>query len=271
VSNPPQPAQAGASVLEQKHEGIAILVMNRPERLNALNNELASALNDALGRIAKDPSVKVVVITGAGRAFCAGGDLGALGKGRQTGATHELEPLLRAGMQMVLKMRTMPQPVIAAVNGAAAGAGMNIALAADIRIAAEEAAFGQNFAKIGLFPDYGGTYFLPQLVGPAKAAELFYTGDMIDAKAALALGLVNQVVPASQLEAAVQTLAQKIAQGPSLPIRAVKKALFAREEKELALALDNEVREQIRCYLSDDCNEGIRAFFEKRPPKFQGK
>jgi len=271
VSNPPQPAQAGAIILEQRHEGIAVLVMNRPDRLNALNNELASALNDALGRIAKDPNVNVVVITGAGRAFCAGGDLGALGKGRQTGATHELEPLLRAGMQMVLKMRTMPQPVIAAVNGAAAGAGMNIALAADIRIAAEEATFGQSFAKVGLFPDYGGTYFLPQLVGPAKAAELFYTGDMIDAKTALALGLVNQVVPAAQLEAAVKTLAQKIAQGPSLPIRAVKKALFASQEKELAQALDSEVREQVRCYLSDDCNEGMRAFFEKRPPKFQGK
>jgi len=271
VSNPPQPAQAGAIILEQRHEGIAVLAMNRPDRLNALNNELASALNDALGRIAKDPNVNVVVITGAGRAFCAGGDLGALGKGRQTGATHELEPLLRAGMQMVLKMRTMPQPVIAAVNGAAAGAGMNIALAADIRIAAEEATFGQSFAKVGLFPDYGGTYFLPQLVGPAKAAELFYTGDMIDAKTALALGLVNQVVPAAQLEAAVKTLAQKIAQGPSLPIRAVKKALFASQEKELAQALDSEVREQVRCYLSDDCNEGMRAFFEKRPPKFQGK
>ena len=271
MSNPPQLAQAGALILEQRHEGIAVLVMNRPDRLNALNNELASALNEALGRIAGDDSVHVVAITGAGRAFCAGGDLGALGKGRQTGATHELEPLLRAGMQMVLKMRTMPQPVIAAVNGAAAGAGMNIALAADIRIATEEATFGQNFAKVGLFPDYGGTYFLPQLVGPAKAAELFYTGDMIDAKTALTFGLVNEVVPAAQLEAAVKTLAQKIAQGPSLPIRAVKKALFASQEKELAQALDNEVREQVRCYLSHDCNEGIRAFFEKRPPKFQGK
>src|SRR5256884_4338324 len=149
--------------------------MNRPDRLNALNNELASALNDALGRIAKDPSVNVVVVTGAGRAFCAGGDLGALGKGRQTGATHELEPLLRAGMQMVLKMRTMPQPVIAAVNGAAAGAGMNIALAADIRIAAEEATFGQNFAKIGLFPDYGGGPFLPHLARASKTPQTFFT------------------------------------------------------------------------------------------------
>jgi len=270
VSNTPQPAQAPV-VLEGKHDGIATLVLNRPERLNALNNELAMALNDALSRIAQDQSVSVVVITGAGRAFCAGGDLGALGNSRQSGTIKEVEPLLRAGMQMVLKMRTMPQPVIAAVNGAAAGAGLNIALAADIRIAAEEATFGQTFSKVGLFPDYGGTYFLPQLVGRAKAAELFYTGDIIDTKSALAIGLVNQVVPGARLEAEVKALAQKIAHGPALAIRAVKRALFAGGEKELAQALDNEVQEQMRCFLSEDCNEGIRAFFEKRPPKFQGK
>lgn len=271
MSNSAQPAPAGPVLLETKHDGIATLVMNRPDRLNALSNELAIALNEALGRVATDGSVNVVVLTGAGRGFCAGGDLGALGKGHQTGATHELEPLLRAGMQMVLKIRTMPQPVVAAVNGAAAGAGMNIALAADIRIAAEEATFGQNFAKVGLFPDYGGTYFLPQLVGPSKAAELFYTGDMIDAKTALRVGIVNQVVPGAQLEATVKNLALKLARGPSLAIRAAKKVLFASQEKELIQALENEVREQVRCYLSDDCSEGIRAFFEKRLPQFRGK
>jgi len=271
VSNSPQSAQAGSVLLEAKHEGIATLVLNRPERLNALNNELATALNEALGSIAEDDAVHVVVITGAGRAFCAGGDLAAIGKGRRGRETQELEPLLRAGMQAVLRMRTIPQPVIAAVNGAAAGAGMNIALAADIRIAAEEANFGQNFAKVGLFPDYGGTYFLPQLAGPAKAAELFYTGDMIDAKTALGLGIVNHVVPGAQLEAEVKLLAQKIALGPPLAIRAVKRTLFASEQKELSQALDHEIQEQVRCYLSEDCSEGIRAFFDKRPPKFQGK
>jgi 2-(1,2-epoxy-1,2-dihydrophenyl)acetyl-CoA isomerase len=271
MSNSPQPAQAGPVLLETRHESIATLVMNRPDRLNALNNELATALNDALGCIAGDESVRVVVVTGAGRAFCAGGDLALIGKGWATGQTQALEPLLRAGMQAVLKMRVMQQPVIAAVNGAAAGAGMNIALAADMRITAEDAMFGQNFAKVGLFPDFGGTYFLPQLVGLAKAAELFYTGDMIDAKTALRLGIVNQVVPAPQLEAEVRMLAQKIAQGPSLAIRALKKALFASEKERLEEALEREVQEQIRCYLSEDCSEGIRAFFEKRTPQFRGK
>src|SRR5215470_15106269 len=176
---PTAPA-AGPVLLEKVEQGIALLVMNRPDKLNALNNELATALNHSLDRIGKDDSVRVVVLRGAGRAFCAGGDLAAIGRGRQARDSKQLEPILRAGMGAVLRMRTMPQPVVAAVNGAAAGAGMNLALGADIRIAADDAMFGQSFARVGLFPDYGGTYFLPQLVGPSKAAEMFYTGDMID-------------------------------------------------------------------------------------------
>lgn len=271
MSNSPQPVPAPSVLLEARHDGIATLVMNRPDRLNALDTRLVTALNDALGRISKDGSVRVVVLTGAGRAFCAGGDLAWIGQLRTTGATRDLELLLASGTQAVLTMRCMPQPVIAAVNGAAAGAGMNLALAADLRIAAEEAMFGQNFAKVGLFPDFGGTYFLPQLVGPAKAAELFYTGEMIDAKTALQLGIVNQVVPATQLEAEVTSLARRIAQGPPLAIRAVKRTLFASESEKLTLALGQEAEEQTRCYLSQDCSEGISAFFEKRPPTFRGK
>lgn len=266
----PSPA-AGPVLLEAVRDGVATLVMNRPDRLNALNNELSSALNEALTRIGADDSVRVVVLTGAGRAFCAGGDLAAIGKGREAKDIEQLRPILRAGMQSVLKMRTIPQPVVAAVNGAAAGAGMNIALAADIRIAAEEATFGQNFAKVGLFPDYGGIFFLPELVGPSKAAEMFYTGDMIDAKTALALGIVNRVVPGAQFEADVRTFAQRLAEGPSLAIRAAKRVLFGDKKEALEHALETEAEYQLKCYLSEDCREGIRAFFEKRPPKFQGR
>jgi 2-(1,2-epoxy-1,2-dihydrophenyl)acetyl-CoA isomerase len=258
-------------VLEKHEAGVATLTLNRPERLNALNNELAAALNEALQRTAQNGSIRAVVLTGTGRAFCAGGDLGHIGKARESGDAAQLEPLLRAGMQMVLTMRTMPQPVIAAVNGAAAGAGMNIALAADIRIAAEEATFGQNFSKVGLFPDYGGTFFLPQLVGPSKAAEMFYTGDMIDAPTALRLGIVSSIVPAAKLDAEAGALARKIAGGPPLAVQAAKQVLFGDQRKALEEALEKEVHYQMKCFLSEDCREGIRAFFEKRRPNFEGK
>ena len=265
-------AAAGTPVLlESVQDGIALLVMNRPEKLNALNNDLATALNQAFERIGKEGSVKVVVLTGAGRAFCAGGDLAMIGKGREARDAKQLEPVLRAGMELVLKMRTIVQPVIAVVNGPAAGAGMNIALAADIRIAAEEATFGQNFAKVGLFPDYGGTFFLPQLVGPSKAAELFYTGEMIDAQTALRLGLVNRVVAGAQLEAEAKAHAQKLAAGPPLAIRAIKQMMFGADHEALKRALAMEIEQQMRCFASEDCLEGIHAFFEKRAPNFKGR
>jgi 2-(1,2-epoxy-1,2-dihydrophenyl)acetyl-CoA isomerase len=255
-------------VVEKKVDNVCTLVLNRPDRLNALNKDLAVALNEALGRISADKSVHVVVITGAGRAFCAGGDLGVIGAGRRNNDGTDLEPLLRAGMHAVLKIRSMAQPVIAAINGPAAGAGMNIALAADLRIAAEEAVLGQNFVKVGLFPDFGGTFFLPQLVGPAIAAEMFYTGDMIDARRALQLGIVNRIVVGLQLESEAHDLATKIAKGPCLAIRCIKQALFGGQKALLEKALEDEVQHQMKCFRSEDCAEGIRAFLEKRPPKF---
>jgi 2-(1,2-epoxy-1,2-dihydrophenyl)acetyl-CoA isomerase len=263
--------QENPLVLEKRSYGVATLVLNRPERMNALNQDLAVALNEALNRVAQDADVNVVVLAGAGRCFCAGGDLTAIGKGRQENNVAELEPILRSGLQMVLKIRTMRQPVIAAVRGAAAGAGMNIALAADIRMATEDATFGQNFAQVGLFPDYGGMFFLPELIGPARAAEMFYTGEMVDAQTALRLGIVNQVVPSAQLESETQKLALKIARGPQVAIRAVKQSLFGGSAEKLAETLEHEVQQQLKCFQSEDCAEGIRAFFEKRPPKFQGK
>jgi 2-(1,2-epoxy-1,2-dihydrophenyl)acetyl-CoA isomerase len=257
-------------ILQTREKSIVTLTMNRPSRLNALDSHLSVALNEALTQICDDTSIHVVILTGAGRAFCAGGDLAVIGEGRAKGDDKELAPILRSGMQAVIKMRTMPQPVIAAINGPAAGAGMNLALAADIRLAVEDAVFGQNFAKVGLFPDYGGTYLLPQLVGPAKAAELFYTGEMIDAKTALQLGLINHVYPVDRFEAEVQSLAAKIATGPQVAIRSVKQTIFASDERALVAALEKEVELQLRCFHSQDCMEGIRAFLEKRPPSFRG-
>jgi 2-(1,2-epoxy-1,2-dihydrophenyl)acetyl-CoA isomerase len=265
------PQSAASVVLEVRHGSIVTLTMNRPERLNALDSELSSALNEALTRLGGDSSVHVVILTGAGRGFCAGGDLGMIGKGRERGDTAELGPILRSGMQAVLNMRSMPQPVIAAVNGPAAGAGMNLALAADIRIAVDSAVFGQNFAKVGLFPDYGGTYFLPELVGPSIAAEMFYTGEMFDAMTAQRLGLVNHVVSVDRFEVEVQSLAKKIAEGPQVPIRAVKHTLFTKNRAALVEALEREAEHQMKCFHSEDCREGIRAFMEKRPPKFAGR
>ena len=270
MSQAPQTASHSSVLQESRHGSVTTLVMNRPDRLNALNNELTTALNEALVRVASDSSIHVAVLTGAGRAFCAGGDLGAIGKGRERGDSTELAPILRSGMQAVLNLRTMPQPVIAAVNGPAAGAGMNLALACDIRLAVDGAVFGQNFARVGLFPDYGGTYFLPQLVGPSVAAEMFYLGEMIDAQSAHRLGILNHLFPADQFESAVAAFAKKIADGPQLAIRAVKQAIFGREKDALMEALEREVQAQLKCFHSHDCLEGIRAFMEKRQPKFQG-
>ncbi|HJY87551.1 MAG TPA: enoyl-CoA hydratase [Candidatus Acidoferrales bacterium] len=266
-----QPATRTSLVLETREGPVVTLTMNRPERLNALNVELSTELARAMARVAEDPQIRVVVLTGTGRAFCSGGDLKLIQEARASGRSRELEPLLRAGVEIVVGMRTMPKPIIAQVNGPAAGAGMNLALASDIRIASEEAVLGQSFARVGLFPDYGATFLLPRLVGASRAAEMLYTGEMIDAREGERLGLLNRVVAPERLAAETRALAERLAQAPPLVVRGIKQVLFGNDRAELERALEFEVATQMRCFESDDSGEGIRAFFEKRPPRFQGR
>lgn len=265
-----QKTAAESLVLEERDGAVLTLRLNRPERLNALNVELGRALVDALERAASDGSTRVIILTGAGRGFCAGGDLAVLRDARSRNAGHELEGLLRAGKEIAMAICSMPKPVIAAVNGPAAGAGMNLALACDLRIASEQATFGETFARVGLFPDFGGTYFLPKMVGAAKAAELFYTTEMISATEAEQLGIVNRVVPEARFAEETKKFAVRLAAGPPMAIRAIKQVLFAAEREELERALDAEIERQVECFLSADCAEGLDAFFAKREPRFNG-
>jgi len=258
-------------VLVERTEGVVTLRLNRPEKLNALNVELGRALAQALVHAGDDKTVRAIVLTGAGRAFCAGGDLQLLRDVRRRHATHELEGLLVAGKEICMAIATMPKPVIAAVNGAAAGGGMNLALAADVRIASEKAIFAESFAKIGLYPDFGGTYFLPRIVGRALAAELFYTAETLSAEDALRLGIVNRMFPADQFEGETRKFVEALATAPPLAMRDVKRTLLGDDRKALEAALDEEMRLQIHCFLSEDCLEGLNAFFEKRKPVFRGR
>lgn len=260
-----------APVLEiRRQESIATLVLNRPERLNALNLELGRALATALKQLADDPGVRVVVLTGAGRGFCAGGDLREMQELRRNGTGVPLRPLVEAGKEIVLTIRRMPKPVLASVNGAAAGAGANLALACDLRWASDQASFAESFTHVGLHPDFGGTYFLPRLAGVARAAELIYLGEIIDARTAERLGMVNRVVPHQRLEEETRRLASKLAARPPLAVALAKQALFQRLEPDLEAMLDYEIAAQEKCFASADALEGFNAFLEKRPPVFRG-
>jgi 2-(1,2-epoxy-1,2-dihydrophenyl)acetyl-CoA isomerase len=259
-----------ALVIEERAGAVATIRLNRPDKLNALNVPLGHALVHALLRAQEDKSVHCVVLTGAGRAFCAGGDLELLRDARKRKAVAEVEELVMAGKEIAIAIATMPKLVIASVNGPAAGGGMNLALAADIRIASDQARFAESFSQIGLFPDFGGTYFLPRIVGPTRASELFYTAQMLSAEDALRLGIVSRVVPANELEAETKKLAESLASGAGLAQRDVKHKMSSENRKELEAALDEEIRLQTHCFESNDCLEGLNAFFEKRKPNFQG-
>lgn len=258
-------------LLYDVRDRIATLTLNRPERLNALGDTLREDLHDAVAKAGADLDVGVLVITGAGRGFCSGGDVKSMSERDQADrATATSERLAPIRDRIILAMRDCPKPVIAAINGAAAGAGMNLALACDMRIASSVAKFTQAFVKRGLAPDWGGTWFLPRVVGSAKACELIFTGDTIDAAEALRLGIVNAVVEPGALMAEALKLAGRIAAGPPVAIGLAKRAIH-NEDADLRAALEFETFAQGICRETEDAKEGVRAFVEKRAPVFRGR
>jgi 2-(1,2-epoxy-1,2-dihydrophenyl)acetyl-CoA isomerase len=259
-------------LLYEVKDGVATLTLNRPDRLNALGGTLRDDLLDAVTRASADPEVRVMIVTGAGKGFCAGGDVKAMNDNREAARERPLlDRVAPSRDRVLLAMRDAPQPIIAAVNGAAAGAGMNLALGCDMRLASTAARFSQAFVKRGLHPDWGGTYFLPRAVGLARAAELIFTGDVIDAQEALRIGLVSRVVAPEELMPAAHDLARKIAGGPPVAIRLAKRALYHSQDCDLRQALEFETFAQNICQDTEDAREGVRAFVEKRAPVFRGR
>ena len=258
-------------VLLDKKDKIATITLNRPERYNAFAGRMREEILEAVEDASADPEVRVIVITGAGKAFCAGGDVNEF----VSGTTQALSPTIsneRPTMcKVVLAINSVEKPVIAAVNGVAVGGGCNLALSCDIIIASERARFGQVFVRRGAHPDWGGIYFLPRLVGYAKAAELIFTGDIIDAQEALKIGMVNRVVPHDELMKVTYEIADRIARNAPIPIAFAKRGLQNFYKMDLPLALDYEtyVIEKVR--QSEDFMEGFKAFLEKREPVFKGK
>jgi len=251
-------------------DGILTITLNRPDRLNAFIGHMRRDLAEALEHAGSDRNVRVVIITGAGRAFCAGGDIAFMAELMQRRNAEEFSRILGAGRRVIFAIRQMTKPVIASINGPASGAGCNLAFACDLLIASTNATFSQSFAKVGLHPDWGGTYFLPRLVTPNKACEMFFLGESIDAAEAMRLGIVNQVVAPDDLESATLELAQRLRAAPPIALAAAKHAVYMSQAAELEEMLRYETEAQLRCFESDDAHEGIHAFLEKREPRFTG-
>jgi len=249
-------------------DSIATITLNRPEKLNAFTGTMREDLLDALRACEEDADVRVVVITGAGRAFCAGGDVEFMSGLQKNGDVSSFRKLLDAGRDVILQIATMPKPVIAAVNGIAAGAGCNLALACDYRIASEQAKLSESFVRIGLHPDWGGTWFLPRLVGRSRALEILMSGRAVDATEALAIGMVDRV--AADLAAETEQLARTLAAAPPLALAGIKRAVHAAESNDLRAQMDLEAEHQLTCFQSKDGAEGLAAFFEKRAAVFKG-
>lgn len=259
-------------VLREVRDHVMTLTLNRPERLNALGGGMREELLAGLQEGEREPEVRVIVLTGAGRAFSSGGDVKEMAERRGKDGGRRVDGQLPPLRDHILAlMRSIPKPIIGSINGVAAGAGMNLALACDMRIASDKAVFTQAFVKRGLHPDWGGTFYLPRLVGTAKACELIFGGDMLGAEEAQRLGLVNRLVPHEQLPAATTEWAEALAAGPPIAIGLAKRGIYRNMQADLPSALEYETYAQNHCWNSEDAGEGIRAFVEKRPALFTGK
>jgi 2-(1,2-epoxy-1,2-dihydrophenyl)acetyl-CoA isomerase len=255
------------TILFEKQNGVAVITLNRPQALNAFTLQMNAELQDALKDADGDPAVRCFLITGAGRAFCAGQDL----KARTAEQRGSLGASLRDKYNpIILRLRRTEKIVLAAVNGVAAGAGCNLALSCDLRVASDDARFIQAFVRVGLAPDSGGSFFLPRLVGLSKALELFLLGEPVEAAEALRIGLVARVFPATKLAERARELAERLAHGPR-SIGLIKRAVNHTLLPELQNQLEYEAQLQEIAGKSADYDEGVKAFLEKRPPVFTGK
>lgn len=258
-------------VLQKLESGLLTITMNRPDRRNALNPDMVRGLVEAARRAAEDYEVHAVLLKGAGGTFCVGGDVKSMAEGRAPLPFEAKVQALRRGMEVSRILHQMPKPVVAQLDGAAAGAGLSMALACDLRVAAESCKITTAFAKVGYSGDYGGTYFLTHLLGSAKARELYLTSPVLTAKEACDLGMVTKVVPDAEVEAAARELAMSLAQGPSLTLGYIKRNINNAETLSLEACFDAEAIHHTRCGDTEDHKEAAKAFVEKRKPVFKGR
>lgn len=257
-------------VLQKLEGGLLTITMNRPERKNALNPEMVAGLVEAARRAADDAEVRAVLFKGAGGSFCVGGDVKSMAAGRAPLPFEVKMANLRRGMEVSRILHQMPKPVVAQLDGAAAGAGLSMALSCDLRIASESCKITTAFAKVGFSGDYGGTYFLTQLLGSARARELYLTSPVLTAREAHAIGMVTKVVPDAEIDAAAHELALSLAQGPSIALGYIKRNINNAEHLPLEDCFDGEAIHHTRCSDTEDHKEAAKAFVEKRKPVFRG-